>query len=164
MTETLEYQKENGLLWQEVYAMMNNWSPEQMLQFIEEHDSDYKQNSSLQNQQNSQETKEEVEMWVDNRRIKEKEADWNSYYNSAAYDSELKEANREKAFTAYNENYSAGKDAAEAAANKVFEDAKKAADQSSSNSNQSDTPPKPEETEPPITLTGQLVGGNVNMR
>lgn len=50
MTETLEYQKENGLLWQEVYQMMNNWTPEAMLQFIEQYTQEYQQNSSLQNQ------------------------------------------------------------------------------------------------------------------
>jgi hypothetical protein len=40
MTETLAYQKENGLLWARVYEVMSR-SPEEIANFIKENDSSY---------------------------------------------------------------------------------------------------------------------------
>jgi hypothetical protein len=40
MTESLEYEKENGLLWGAVYEVMAG-TPEQITSFITEHDSQY---------------------------------------------------------------------------------------------------------------------------
>ena len=47
MTETLEYQKENGLLWNDVYEVMRG-TPEQIAAFISENDAKYKALSNLQ--------------------------------------------------------------------------------------------------------------------
>ena len=48
MTETLEYQKENGLLWEEVSEMMSKWTPEQLSQFMKENTNDFKSFSTEQ--------------------------------------------------------------------------------------------------------------------
>ena len=166
MTETLEYQKENGLLWQEVYEMMNNWTPEQLLQFVEQYTKSYKEDSALENEEKSKETLKESEIWVANRTNKEREQAWNDYYNSANYDKELKEANKDKAFSAYQTAYeSGGKEAAETAANKVFENAKNSnVQQEDSTSKIEEEKKEPAKAEPPISMTGKLKGGNVNMR
>ena len=59
----------------------------------------------------------------------------------------------------YNAAYATGgASAAEAAANKVFEEAKTSSEQ------QNSAPAEPAPAEPPTTLTGVLTGGNVNMR
>lgn len=124
MTETLEYQKENGLLWQEVYQMLNNWTPERILQFIEEYTKSYKENSALQNQESSKETLKELQIWDAK---KNRDNDWEQYYNNldAKYN-DVKEANKEKAYAAYSAGYSTGgKAQAEANANAVFEEALK---------------------------------------
>ena len=166
MTETLEYQKENGLLWQEVYEMMNNWTPEQLLQFVEQYTKSYKEDSALENEEKSKETLKEDEIWVANRTNKEREQAWNDYYNSANYDKELKEANKDKAFSAYQTAYeSGGKEAAETAANKVFENAKNSNIQQEDSASKTEEEKKePAKTEPPISITGKLKGGNVHMR
>lgn len=126
LTETLEYQKENGLLWQEVYEMMNQWTPEQILQFIEQYTKSYKENSSLENAESSKETLKEAEIWAAQRDSEERDKQFDEYYQNASYDTSLKESYKEAARTAYDEAYlSGGREAAEAAANQVFETAKK---------------------------------------
>ena len=45
-----------------VYEMMNNWTPEKMLQFIEEYTLSYQENSNLQNQEASKETLKNLEI------------------------------------------------------------------------------------------------------
>lgn len=120
MTETLEYQKENGLLWQEVYEMMNNWTPEKILQFIEEYTKSYRENSALQNEENSKETLKQLQQW-DAKKTRDK--DWEDYYNNldSKYDS-VKEAKKQEAYWAYSEGYaSGGKKQAEANANAIFD-------------------------------------------
>lgn len=120
MTETLEYQKENGLLWQEVYEMMNNWTPEKILQFIEEYTKSYRENSALQNEENSKETLKQLQQW-DAKKTRDK--DWEDYYNNldSKYDS-VKEAKKQEAYWAYSEGYAqGGKEQAEANANAVFD-------------------------------------------
>lgn len=162
MTETLEYQKEHGLLWQEVYNMMNNWTPEKMLQFIQQNDPEYQSNSALQNQQNDEETYQQLQMWDDDKQNKERDKAWTEYYDALDYDEKIKEDNKVKAQTAYNAAYTTdGKAAAEAAANKVFEEAKTSNEQQNTSNSE---PATPVQTEPPATLTGVLTGGNVNMR
>ena len=52
----LDYQKENGLLWQEVYNMMDNWSTSDIVNFIAKYTSSYKENSALQNAEDTKET------------------------------------------------------------------------------------------------------------
>ena len=79
MTETLEYQKENGLLWQEVYEIMNQWTPEQIVQFIEQYTKSYQENSTLQNEEDTKETQKQVEMYKHDAELKaEKEKEGNN--------------------------------------------------------------------------------------
>lgn len=120
MNETLEYQKANGLLWEEVYEMMNNWSPEQMLQFIEEFLPSYREDSALQSDENSKEALKEFEIWVAKRENAEALADaWQNYYDSISqYSDEFKAEHAEGAKNAYSLAY----------ATKGEEEAKKAAD------------------------------------
>ena len=123
MNESLEYQKANGLLWEEVYEMMNNWSPEQMLQFVEEFLPSYRENSALQNDQDSQEALKEFEIWVGKRENAEALANaWQSYYNSVdQYSDEFKAEHAEGAKNAYNLAYATeGEDAARKAADDYF--------------------------------------------
>ena len=127
MTESLEYQKENGLLWKEVYEMMNQWTPDQMLAFIEQYTKAYREDSGTQNKENSKETKKELEIWDAKRRLAEREDAWNKYYPNANYDQQLKEANKAEAQEAFNTAFAnGGAKASEDAANAIFERAKKA--------------------------------------
>lgn len=127
MTESLEYQKENGLLWKEVYEMMNQWTPDQMLAFIEQYTKAYREDSGTQNKENSKETKKELEIWDAKRRLAEREDAWNKYYPNANYDQQLKEANKAEAQEAFNTAFAnGGAKAGEDAANAIFERAKKA--------------------------------------
>jgi hypothetical protein len=55
-----------------------------MLQFIEQYTKEYKENSSLQNQENSQETLKQLEIYAVAR-------DWKNYYDSVTdYSEEFK--------------------------------------------------------------------------
>lgn len=67
MEETLNYQKENGLLWAEVYDMMTKWTPEAMLNFIETYTSSYRENSQQKNSEDSKETLKQLEIWAASR-------------------------------------------------------------------------------------------------
>ena len=132
MTESLEYQKENGLLWKEVYEMMNQWTPDQMLAFIEKYTQSYREDSGTQNNENSKETKKELEIWDAKRRLAEREDAWNKYYPNANYDQQLKEANKAEAQEAFNTAFAnGGAKAGEDAANAIFERAKKAMEDAS---------------------------------
>lgn len=127
MTEALEYQKENGLLWAEISEMMQNWTPEAMMEFIETFDPDYKTNSATQNQQNTEETLAQIQQWVgyneDNKRQERKEKAWNDYYNNLTdYSEEVKKQHQEGAKKAFEEAYGETEDisAAEKAANEYY--------------------------------------------
>lgn len=129
LTETLEYQKENGLLWQEVYDMMNSWTPEKMLQFIEEFTKTYKENSDLQKSEDSKDTFKELQIWDAKRTSDQRNSDWSDYYSKLdkRFDS-VKEDNAGLAQDAFARDYGeGGRTAAEAAANAVFEEALKKA-------------------------------------
>lgn len=67
MEEALNYQKENGLLWAEVYDMMTEWTPEAMLNFIETYTSSYRENSQQKNSEDSKETLKQLEIWAASR-------------------------------------------------------------------------------------------------
>lgn len=67
MEEALNYQKENGLLWAEVYEMMAEWTPEAMLNFIETYTSSYRENSQQKNSEDSKETLKQLEIWAASR-------------------------------------------------------------------------------------------------
>lgn len=66
MTETLEYQKEHGLLWKEVYDVMAG-TPEQIQQFIQENTPDFQSNSALQVMEDLRKLKGEIELWISSR-------------------------------------------------------------------------------------------------
>lgn len=125
-TEALEYQKENGLLWQEVYDMMNEWTPEQMLEFIEKYTQSYREDSGLQNNENSKETKKELEIWANKRDMNARDEAWKKYYTEAKYDDTIKKNYESSAQEAFNAGYASG-GAEEGArkANEIFENAKK---------------------------------------
>ena len=67
MEEALNYQKENGLLWAEVYDMMTKWTPEAMLNFIETYTSSYRENSQQKNSEDSKEALKQLEIWAASR-------------------------------------------------------------------------------------------------
>lgn len=163
MTETLEYQKENGLLWQEVYEMMNNWTPEKILQFIEEYTKSYRENSALQNEENSKETLKQLQQW-DAKKTRDK--DWEDYYNNldSKYDS-VKEAKKQEAYLAYSEGYATGgKEQAEANANAVFDAAlnggKKPSTAPSTGDNSGSTTPTPAPEPEPATRKAKFKNKN----
>lgn len=129
LTESLEYQKENGLLWQEVYDMMNSWTPEKMLQFIEDFTKTYKENSDLQNSEDSKNAFKELQIWDAKRTSDKRNGDWADYYSKLdkRFDS-VKEESAGLAQDAFARGYGeGGRTAAEAAANAVFEEALKKA-------------------------------------
>lgn len=129
LTESLEYQKENGLLWQEVYDMMNSWTPEKMLQFIEEFTKTYKENSDLQNSEDSKNAFKELQIWDAKRTSDKRNGDWADYYSKLdkRFDS-VKEESAGLAQDAFTRGYGeGGRSQAEMAANAVFEEALKKA-------------------------------------
>ena len=137
-TEALEYQKENGLLWQEVYQMMNEWTPEKMLEFIEKYTQSYREDSGLQSSENSKETKKELEIWANKRDMNARDEAWKKYYSDAKYDDTIKKNYSASAQEAFNAGYASG-GAEEGArrANEIFENAKKNQGSSTSNSGSS---------------------------
>lgn len=166
MTETLEYQKENGLLWQEVYEMLNNWTPEKMLQFIEQYTKTYKENSSLENEETSKDTLKEAEIYAAKRDKDARDTAWSNYYNNANYSDTVKKANVDKAQEAFNSAYASGGIAAgEIAANKIFSDA---ATSQKGGGNAATSSPSATETEPDVKVKGKgtvkTKGGNLNVR
>lgn len=85
MTKTLEYEKENGLLWQEVYQVMAG-TPAQIQDFIINNTPDFQSNSALQVAEDLRELKLKIEEWVEYRKDVEKGQDvvsgdngWNNY-------------------------------------------------------------------------------------
>lgn len=127
LTESLEYQKENGLLWQEVYDMMNSWTPEKMLQFIEDFTKTYKENSDLQNSEDSKNAFKELQIWDAKRTSDKRNGDWADYYSKLdkRFDS-VKEESAGLAQDAFARGYGeGGRSQAEAAANAIFEEALK---------------------------------------
>ena len=127
LTESLEYQKENGLLWQEVYDMMNSWTPEKMLQFIEDFTKTYKENSDLQNSEDSKNAFKELQIWDAKRTSDKRNGDWADYYSKLdkRFDS-VKEESAGLAQDAFARGYGeGGRSQAEMAANVVFEEALK---------------------------------------
>lgn len=147
-TEALEYQKENGLLWQEVYQMMNEWTPEKMLEFIERYTQSYREDSGLQSSENSKETKKELEIWANKRDMNARDEAWKKYYSDAKYDDAIKKNYSASAQEAFNAGYASG-GAEEGArrANEIFENAKKNQGSSAGNggSSSGSSTPSPEQ-------------------
>ena len=161
MTETLEYQKENGLLWEEVYNMMNNWTPEQIVQFLDQYLQSRNENSALQNEQDREEDLMSAEMFVAKRDLEERTKAWEKYYNSLdRYSDEIKKNNAAAAQEAFNKAYATGgESAAIEAANKVFDDA---------NAKAQTTPTPPDAQGPQEEASegqnAKVKGGKMNVR
>ena len=60
MTQTLEYQKENGLLWDQVYEIMTTWNDADILAFIQENTASLQGISSLDLKQQLKEASNEI--------------------------------------------------------------------------------------------------------
>ena len=144
MTEALEYQKENGLLWAEVYEMMNLWTPDQMLQFIEEFTKSYKENSDLQNQENSEETQKQLEIYKAGKANKERDEAWADFYKNLNYEEEFKNKHAVGAQAAFNEAYAkGGLDEAKKAAEQYYKDNEKPDKPADNNENSTEPENKP---------------------
>ena len=61
MQETLDYDKANGLFWEEVYSMLSQWTPDELLNFIQSYDPSYKEDSKTQNEEKDKETLTQLE-------------------------------------------------------------------------------------------------------
>lgn len=88
MTDSLEYQKEHGLLWAEVAEMMQNWSPESIVDFLQRNTKDYQSKSALDQEQQSQDWLKQAQM---DRHRTDADAAWEAY--KANMDSSITEAN-----------------------------------------------------------------------
>lgn len=106
MTEALEYQKENGLLWNEVYQMMDNWKPEQIIQFIKDNTAEFRSMSALQQDEKLKEESKNVTTFTQKR---DADAAW------APYEAELAQQgysapkyNMDLAHSAFNSAYGDG--------------------------------------------------------
>ena len=82
--ETLEYQKENGLFWAEVTAIMQNWTPEQMSAFVQEHSREMYEKSPLDVETTMAQTLMDFEKWYELRNRFGAFNDW--YDNSMTKD------------------------------------------------------------------------------
>ena len=81
--EALEYQKANGLLWNEVYEIMNNWDANAITQFVMEFTKAFKEQSTLQNQEQAKETQMSAEKW-DAAAERQKQTEmWDQYFRQA---------------------------------------------------------------------------------
>ena len=64
-TESLEYQKENGLFWDEILTMMNNWSVEEIMNYLATFGADLQPISPEDFKQQMAEIKKSIEMYKD---------------------------------------------------------------------------------------------------
>ncbi|MBO7691561.1 MAG: peptidoglycan-binding protein, partial [Methanobrevibacter sp.] len=89
MTETLEYQKENGLLWAEVYEVMAR-TPAEIQDFIINNTPDFQSNSALQVAEDVRDLKLRIEQWTEyrddvnsgNNPMTTYSNTWDTFYNS----------------------------------------------------------------------------------
>ena len=88
MEETLAYQKDNGLLWEDVYQVMA-MTPTEIERFLLENTDDLRSKSELQIAEDLRTIKSEIERWVSNRDDEtnplntEGAHNWNVYYPAA---------------------------------------------------------------------------------
>ena len=144
MTEALEYQKENGLLWNEVTEMIRDWTPEALVNFIETYTKSYKEDSLLENEQKSEEAFKEAEIIDARKQEAARKASWENYIGSTNFEEDIVNENRDAAEKAYLEALRAGKteDEAKAAADTIFGNAIKAREE---NKQQEQKPTEDEE-------------------
>lgn len=159
LTETLEFQKNNGLLWNDVRDMMDNWTDEELADFIKNNTADMMSKSPLEISETMKEIKNQIETFIDLQGDK--------YFDEIAakgdfktkYDTLSKE-NKDAVREAYLEEYRKSRDkkkAEEAARNKL-------------NSLYTNTPaptnPAPTNPAPadPATKKGKVITTAVNVR
>ena len=131
MEDTLKYEKEHGLLWNEVKDIMT-WTPEEIESFLLENSKDLEGKSTLQIAEDLRTIKSEIEQWIgyrddENNPIASEGAhNWNSYYTAAQSAYSLDEKNDatiiNAAKAAYNETYerTGDENAAARAADEIF--------------------------------------------
>ena len=85
----LDYQKENGLLWQEVYNMMDKWNVSKLAAFVASNTASYKENSALQNSEDLKEFKTNAGVYVANRDSDSTRKAFNELYQRADTDGNL---------------------------------------------------------------------------
>lgn len=131
MEDSLKYEKEHGLLWDEVYEVMNS-TPEEIEQFLLENSKDLEGKSTLQIAEDLRTIKSEIEQWIgyrddENNPINtEGSHNWNTYYTAAKEAYSLNETTDariiEAAKAAYDEEYarSGDENAAGRAADEIF--------------------------------------------
>lgn len=112
MTETLEYQKENGLLWGEVYQIMSG-SAEQIVDFIQRYDKEFLSKGLTEQQKDTVDLLESAQIFDSDRGFENsKRQAWEEYLSKHT---ELQtEANAEKRVQikqAFDENYNSTKNA-----------------------------------------------------
>lgn len=121
LSNALDYQKENGLLWNEVYMMLDTQTPQQIADFVATYTKSYMGNSALQNQEDMKETLKNIEMLIENRDSEKMEQGWSSYLDSADYAADIKSKYGSAAKDAYSKGFSqGGAEAGAAAANSVL--------------------------------------------
>ena len=131
MEETLKYEKEHGLLWDQVYEVMNS-TPQEIESFLLQNSKDLEGKSTLQIAEDLRTIKSEIEQWIgyrddENNPIASEGAhNWNSYYTAAQSAYSLDEKNDatiiNAAKAAYNETYerTGDENAAARAADEIF--------------------------------------------
>ena len=161
MTETLEYQKENGLLWQEVSYMMQNWSPEQLVQFFEEYTKSFKEQSALGQEETSEEFRKESEIWDASKGREEREEAWSNYYkNLSDYSEEFKKEHAAGAKLAFEEAYNKdGLEAAKTAADEYYKKANAPQETAPEEEKPTEEETMPSEENKPTTDNSGSTGG-----
>lgn len=130
LTEALDYDKEHGRLWEQVYDIMTHSTPQEILNYITQNTPDYMSNSELQNAEDTRKIFFSIQQWSeymkDQQAEQETDYHWNTYWESVVAehngiedDTELKDKMRQ----AYMKKYTTNRDdpnAAAAEANKLL--------------------------------------------
>lgn len=85
--ETLEYQKEHGLLWAEVTSIMQNWTPNQMADFVKRNTKDWLAKSPADVEETMKTTLMDFEKWYAHLQLTGK---FNTFYDNEMTAANLK--------------------------------------------------------------------------
>ena len=112
MTETLEYQKENGLLWGEVYQIMSG-SAEQIVDFIQRYDKEFLSKGLTEQQKDTVDLLESAQIFDSDRGFENsKRQAWEEYLSKhTELQTEANAEKRVKIKQAFDENYNSTKNA-----------------------------------------------------
>lgn len=83
MTETLAYQKENGLFWDEISDKLNNWTPEELTQFVIENNAEFAADSLEAQNKFIETTMFDFEKWYEHLQDYHK---FNEFYDQISMD------------------------------------------------------------------------------